>query len=310
LNGHQRVSTQELIEVSICDVNDQAAQSVVELFDRWSWGGAVLEQVADARGRASSSIKAYLSAQNREALRQIEIGLALLGLNNTPQCPLPPLHVRMLAETDWAEAWKAHYQVLHIGRRLVVKPSWLEYDCQGQEVVIELDPGMAFGSGLHATTRLCLELLEDAIPPGGSVLDVGTGSGILAIAAGKLGAARVLALDIDPVAIEVACENVRLNGLEAVVDARLGTLAPLQQGQWDTVLANILAETIVDMAPMLADSLTPGGILIVSGIIGERADMVVGQLHTHRLQVAERRDDGDWVAFAAVPYVSGQQGDS
>jgi ribosomal protein L11 methyltransferase len=291
------VSTLELIEVSLSGVDGEAVQSVAELFDRWGWGGAVIEQIAGERGETSSCIKAYLSAQNHEALRQIEIGLALL--DRVRAADHPPLRVCVLAEMDWAEAWKVHYHVLHIGRRLVVKPSWLEYNRWAQDVVIELDPGLAFGSGLHATTRLCLEMLEDTMQPGCSVLDVGTGSGILAIAAGKLGAARVMALDVDPVAVKVARENIWRNGLDAVIDVRFGTLAPSHQENWDIVLANILAETIVDMASVLADSLAPGGTLVVGGIVGERAEAVTSQLRACGLEIIERRDDGDWVAFAA-----------
>jgi ribosomal protein L11 methyltransferase len=252
---------------------------------------------------------------------------------------LPTPQIRFLAEADWAEAWKSGYDVLHIGRRLVVRPTWRDYTPEPGDLVIALDPGMAFGSGLHPTTRLCLEALEDHMRPGASVLDVGTGSGILAIAAARLGASRVLALDTDPLAVRVARENVALNQVESVVRVEVGTVqisnlpwptrqpvlpapcrdgAPVgaapwpawrsQDGQvagpggrqspvWDLVVANILAETIIDLEPALAANLSPGGILVVSGIIAERTDAVLASLHQNGLALVERRDDGDWVAL-------------
>jgi ribosomal protein L11 methyltransferase len=292
-------------------------------------------------------------AGDDEALRQVEIGLALLhqvyDSAGTRRWPEP--RTRFLAETDWAEAWKAGYDVLRIGRRLVVRPSWRDYAPQPGDLVIDLDPGMAFGSGLHPTTRLCLEALEDTMRPGLTVLDVGTGSGILAIAAARLGASRVLALDTDPLAVQIARENVALNQVESVVHVEVGTaqianqqisrsanrppptsnfqLPParaaarplarrpgragsrqrarepgratsnLQSPISDLAVANILAETITELAPALAANLAPGGILIASGIIADRANAVVASLHESGLSFAERRDEGDWVALIA-----------
>jgi ribosomal protein L11 methyltransferase len=335
------LSTQDLIEVSLDSLDDAAAEAVGEVFDRWGWGGAVIEMTVGDKGEVRSAIKTYVAAQDAERLRKIEIGLALLNrvraTRREPPIPLPQL--RTLAETDWAEAWKAHYTMLRIGRRMVVKPTWQAYDARADDVVIEMDPGMAFGSGLHATTRLCLEMLEGSLRPGASVLDIGTGSGILAIAAGKLGASRVLALDTDPVAVQVARDNVRLNRLDGLIDVRAGTLAlggvealdvqvsapppripglaaelPPHLGRqkeagvadsyttvqaWDVILANILAETIVDLAPALAANLAAGGALIASGIIRERIALVIDSLGDQGLRVVERREDGEWVALKA-----------
>jgi ribosomal protein L11 methyltransferase len=319
------LNTRDLVEISLSGLDDEAVQAVTQLFDRWGRGGAVVEQTAgDAAGLV---VKTYLLAEDNGARRQIEIGLALLRQARS----LPEPSLRFLAETDWAEAWKAGYGVLHIGRRLVVRPTWRDdYTPQPDDLLIELDPGMAFGSGLHPTTRLCLEALEDYVCPGHVVLDVGTGSGILSIAAARLGAASVLALDTDPLAVQIARENVALNRVEAVVRAEVGTVqipnikyqtCPLKDagqanGESPTsnlqpptsnfqplisnlVVANILAETIVELAPALAAHLLPGGVLIASGIIAERAEAVASSLRENGLSLVERHDDGDWLALVA-----------
>jgi ribosomal protein L11 methyltransferase len=334
-----------LIEISLSGLEDKIIPSVVNLFDQWGQGGAVVEQIVGENAR--SSVKTYLLAEDDEGLRQIEIGLALLNQTRTPSprgdsspsrdfapfgdfapsrdsAPLgdfagtqqlPAPQIRFLAEADWAEAWKSGYDVLRIGRRLVVRPTWRDYTPEPDDLVIALDPGMAFGSGLHPTTRLCLEALEDylcpakaglcpaqaGVHPSASVLDVGTGSGILAIAAARLGASCVLAFDTDPLAVRVARENVALNQVESVVrvQARTAETSNLQAPLWDLVVANILAETIMDLGPALAASLSPGGILVASGIIAERADAVLASLHQNGLALVERRDDGDWVALIA-----------
>jgi ribosomal protein L11 methyltransferase len=224
------VSTQSLIEVSLSGLDDEATPAVISLFDQWGRGGAVVEQAPGKKG--GTTLKTYLLSEDDESLRQIEIGLALLDRARHTSTPgdstaihlLPKPRIRFLSEKDWAEAWKTHYDVLRVGRRLVIKPTWRDYDRLPDDLVIELDPGMAFGSGLHPTTRLCLEALEDYLQPGTRVLDVGTGSGILAIAAARLGASQVLALDSDPLAVRVADENVVLNGVESVVRIEVGTV--------------------------------------------------------------------------------------
>jgi ribosomal protein L11 methyltransferase len=299
------VNTHSLIEISLSGLDEAAAQSVVGLFDRWGRGGAVVEQVLGKD--AASSVKAYLLPEDDHALRQIEIGLALLDHtcktpgqgDAAPLQPLPAPRIRFLAETDWAEAWKAGYQVLRVGRRLVIKPTWRDYTPQPGDLIIELDPGMAFGSGLHPTTQLCLEAIEDYLHPGASVLDVGAGSGILAIAAARLGASRVLALDTDPLAVRVARENVALNQLESLIQVQVGTvpISRFQSPISDLVVANILAETIVELAPALAASLSPASILVASGIILDRAQVVLASLHRNGLSLIERRADGEWVAL-------------
>lgn len=312
--GEHPVSRRDvLIEISLPDLDEDAVESVVGLFDRWGRGGAVVEQLAGQD--TGPSVKTYLLAEDDEALRQIQMGLALLSRARPASAPLntlrlPEPRMRFLSESDWAEAWKAGYDVLRIGRQLVVKPTWRDYSPRPGDRVVVLDPGMAFGSGLHSTTRLCLEALEDYLQPGATVLDAGTGSGILAIAAARLGAAHVLALDTDTLAVRVARENVILNQVESIVQVEAGTVqvsdsthldgAPAQEPQISSlIVANILAETIIELTPGLVANLAPRGILIASGIIADRADAVVAKLRENSLSIVEQRRMGEWVALVA-----------
>ncbi|OQY87068.1 MAG: ribosomal protein L11 methyltransferase, partial [Chloroflexi bacterium UTCFX4] len=212
--------------------------------------------------------------------------------------PIGELETRELAEEDYAHAWKKFYSILHIGARTVIKPSWLEYTPQTGECVIELDPGMAFGTGLHPTTRLCLAALEKYIAPGMEMLDVGTGSGILAIGAAKLGAARVDARDIDPIAVETAQKNIAASGLENIIrvtrDSVTNDAAP---HLYDIVVANIFADTIAELAPALAAHLKRDGVFIGSGILVERAPLVENALAAQNMTLVEKQQEADWLAL-------------
>ena len=317
------------IEISVrCD--GEGAEAVSELFNRHNAGpegrgGAVVEIGGfDAVGELRQpmiTVRTYLPAdeRGRALCRRIEEGLWHLR----QLYPLPDPQVRELAETDWAEAWKAHYRPLRLGQRLLITPSWLTPKAAADDVVIALDPGMAFGSGLHPSTRFCLLLLERHLRPGDAVLDLGTGSGILAIAAAKLGAASVLARDIDRLAVQIAQENVERNGVADVVRVEAGSLPvsssrlrpeaqpegfqvsgsepeTLEAETWNLIVVNILAEVIVDLLEQgLAARLAPGGRLILSGIIRPPAFLVEAALRASQLIITERLEEGDWLAWLA-----------
>jgi len=195
------------------------------------------------------------------------------------QSALAPPQVKLLGEEDWSNSWKIHFKPLEIGHRLLITPSW-EVPCSPTErELIVLDPGMAFGTGSHETTRLCLECLESLLTPPShnldrmKILDLGTGSGILAIAAAKLGVPRIDAVDIDPQAVTVATENCILNGVNDRVHCSTTPLSHLEN-DYQIILANILAEELVRMAPDIVSHLAPGGSLILSGILAEREELV------------------------------------
>ncbi len=201
-------------------------------------------------------------------------------------------------EADWADAWKKAYKPFRAGKKLVICPSWERYDKQPGDLVLTLDPGMAFGTGTHETTALCVELIEEYYH-GGALIDVGTGSGILAISAALLGAKDVLAIDIDPVAVRVAKENVERNGAQATVTVREGDLTKGVTGAFDFAVANILADVIRMLASPLKACLNPGATFVCSGIIREREDDVREALTQNDYDIIDCRRRGEWVALVA-----------
>ena len=302
------------IEVSV-EVDGEAAEAVSALFEQYGEGGAVMEEIPVRRNAAGQEVeddgelppaagvvvgvrrlaKTFLPAGERERLEALQGALWHLG----QVYPLAEPQVRELGRKDWAEAWKSGYQVLRIGHRIRIVPSWIPYEPEPDDVVITLDPGMAFGTGLHPSTQLCLQALETLIRPGMRVLDVGTGSGILAIAAAKLGAAEVLGVDIEAVSVRTARENVRLNGVEDVVRIEPGSVDDRSHGEFDGVLANILAEIIARLSPDLARHMAPGGWLVASGIIEARLPAVEHAYARAGLEIVQRWQVGDWVALDA-----------
>lgn len=257
--------------------------------DEW----AVPDQAAE---NSLNLVKGYLPVQDDLPRRVEEIKSLVSQLDLEPR---PEILTHVVAEEDWAVAWKKFYKTSRVGRRLVIKPSWEEYQPRAGDLVIEMDPGMAFGCGTHATTSLCLKLLEKYIKPGVSVYDIGTGSGILAVAAAMLGAGRVLAVDIDPVACKTAAENAARNNVGETVSVRQGNLAELLESGADIVVANIIADVIAGFAPQAAATLKPSGTFIASGIIRDKAEMVRSALAAAGLSVCETLEDGLWVALVS-----------
>jgi len=307
------------VEISVTS-DGEAAEAVVELFNRYGHGQAVIEmpldcfehEVEEAARASTVIVKTYLPLEVSGEVRQrIEEGLWHLA----QLYPIPAPVICELDEEGWAEAWKQQYHRLRIGRRTVIVPAWETYQPGEGEVVIRLEPGMAFGTGLHPTTRLCLDAMEAAVSPGSRILDVGTGSGVLAIAAALLGAGTVVALDADPVAVRVAGENVAANGVAGQVEVRHGslpggevvplsfalegTLPLLEVGQFDLVVVNILAPVIAGMAPALAARTGPGGNLIAAGLILDQEPIVVEALQRQGLEIVGRSQEEDWVCLLA-----------
>lgn len=198
-------------------------------------------------------------------------------------------------QQDWETAWKAYYHALPIGQRLAIVPSWEEYPTD--RIVIRLDPGMAFGTGTHETTALCLAALDELVRGGERVLDIGTGSGILAIAALKLGAAGAEGVDIDPMCVRTAGENAQLNGVDGKLKVLVGDLSDKATGKYDIITANIVANAILHLAPCVPALLAEGGTFIASGIIDAREEEVCAGLAAAGLKVAEVRRQGGWVAI-------------
>ena len=249
-------------------------------------------------------VKTYVKpgARGDQIRRQIEEGLWRLSL----LYPIPEPQVRTLREEDWAMPGRSF--ISHCAwQRVILKPSWEEFTPQADDLVVELDPGMAFGTGLHPTTRLCIVALEQIVQPGDSVLDLGTGSGVLAIVAHKLGATRIVASDIDPIAVEVTNQNAERNGVPTgaagVLDIRLGSVPAEMAGQFRIIVANILAEVLAKLFdgeynyPPLAQPLAPDGVMVLSGIIDIRAHLVEEAAQRHGMAVVERLQEGDWVTL-------------
>lgn len=286
----------EWLEVSL-KVGDEAAEAVAEVLSRFAHRGVAIEAGPGGWNAGPVIVRAYLPVDDRlwATKRRVEEAIWHLGRIQ----PIPEPSFRTVAEEDWAEAWKEQFSILHVGERIVIQPSWLECTPAADEVVIRLDPGMAFGTGLHPTTRLCLEALESLMQPGAAVLDMGTGSGILAIAAAKLGADHVVAVDNDPVAVQTARDNVSANGVQGTVSVVQGSLGEVSGG-YDLLMVNILARVVVEMLQQgLAKRVRCGGILVVAGIIGDQESDVVVAMEREGLGPVDRQGVGDWVCLVA-----------
>jgi ribosomal protein L11 methyltransferase len=316
------------LEISV-EVAGIDAETAADLFRQACPGGAVIEpghrldREVDAYvvdGDAPAVVRGYLPTDT-DAHVQTSLRLALQA------APLvsPPKwrRSRRVREESWRDAWKKHFGVQRIGRALVVRPSWVDYGLEGNETVIHLDPGMAFGTGQHPTTAMCLRALEERVRPGVSVLDLGCGSGILAIAAAKLGAARVLALDTDPQAIKAATENAAANGVSDVIEVREGTVSLTQSAsgrhpfdsaqdrpspvrgrveneeRFDLIAANISGLTLTRLAPALAAALNPGGALIASGFLEDAVADLRRAFEEAGLFIEQTIEDGVWRALVA-----------
>jgi len=296
------------LEVSL-QLDGEAAEAAAEVMARYGYQGIAIEHGGIPPDKldedelpppAYLTLRAYLPIddQTEEARQKFEMALGYLNM----MLPMPQPTYRTVDEEDWAEAWKAHYHPVRIGRRILIRPVWIPLEIGPDDVEIALDPGMAFGTGTHPTTQLCLEAVEDLIQPGAQVLDLGCGSGILSIAAAKLGAHHVLGLDIDPVAVDVARENVAGSGVADRITIEQGSLENIitSARRFDLIVVNILARIIIQMCDQhLGQTVRPGGVAIFSGIIDTQADDVEAALLKTGLTPMRRRQQGDWIAIEA-----------
>jgi ribosomal protein L11 methyltransferase len=286
-------------------VNSSEADVVAEVLGRFGHGGvAIEEEVVWGRGeqplpsrKRRATVKIFLPVDSSLPRRRSELEEALAC--SVPQIPIELLQCE-IDEQEWETAWRKHYKTLKVGNRLIIKPAWEDYEAMAGQVVIELDPGMAFGTGQHATTRLCLLAFETYLRPGMTVLDLGTGSGILAIAAAKLEASSVLALDINPAVVVIARGNIEANGVAGVVTVEQGTLPRGTEGEiFDLVAVNITADVIEELSHPLASCLEPKGILIASGFAEERFEGVIERLGQAGIKTMEVLAEEQWRTIVA-----------
>ncbi|MCH7712161.1 MAG: 50S ribosomal protein L11 methyltransferase [Chloroflexi bacterium] len=277
-------------EISI-QVPDEYVEPVSYLFSRYGHGLAM-----EPLGGGQVILRTYLTTTSRQRLAHIEVGVKLINVLE----PVGDLTFTPIGDgDDWETAWKSHFTLLEVGRRLLIKPTWIEHQATPGQLVIELDPGMAFGTGYHPTTYGCMEALERLIQPGMTVLDLGTGSGILTITALKLGADRAVAMDIDPQAIRAARQNFRRTRLQRRVTIAQGSLphalAPAQE--FDLVVANISQRAICERAPFIAPSLKDQGAFIASGFLNEQKTQVVESVTAAGLRLIEDCPREDWTTL-------------
>lgn len=221
---------------------------------------------------------------------------------------LKPMDIEVTIKTDvvdeemWSESWKDHFDVIRISDRIVIKPDWKEYSARENDIVIHLDPGMAFGTGTHPTTFMCLNMIEHYLAPGTKFLDIGTGSGILMIAAAKLGAGKIIGIDNDEIAVKISRQNLQKNHINpsmiTLACTTMNPADPIHVGGYDLIAANILAQVIVDIMPELSASLAEDGTAILSGIVTQHRKAVLKALEDHNFNILQEKNVDEWVTLA------------
>jgi ribosomal protein L11 methyltransferase len=290
-------ATWKLVTLEV--LRDAEEDTSVLLFELGSTGIVTMEEFAD-----SVKLGAYFDAgmNTQEIRRALDEGVTRAGLADAVRA----VSVETVLDQDWMKKWKEGLTAVEVGSRLVIAPSWNLPEKTESRVVIQIDPGMAFGTGTHESTRLCLEAIE-RYWQGGRLLDVGTGTGILAIAAALLApGSPVVAIDVDPQAVEVARENAEINGVSASVELQVGEPGDLAPRQFDVVVANLTAEVIVDLMKKLSGLLSAEGLMILSGILNELSGDVKRALAACDLKMIDQREDGEWTALIARATMKGR----
>lgn len=248
-------------------------------------------------GDAPALVRGYIPAA--EDYRRIRDGMRIAFKMAPVQSAPKWRRVRRIREESWRDAWKKHFGIQRIGRSLIVRPSWVDYKVRDGETVIQIDPGMAFGTGQHQTTAMCLRAIEEQVRPGTRVLDLGSGSGILGIAAAKLGADRVLAIDLDPQAVKATNENAGINGVTGILEAREGTLERAAGERFDIIVANISGLILERLSADIARALAKGGLLVASGFLEDAVDRLKGAFELAGLGIERVVEEGVWRAILA-----------
>lgn len=302
------------MEISVLTTHE-ASESVANVFHEMRVGGVVIEDpvlinnlrkstswelcdIPEQEDVETVTIKAYLPADENffEKMKQLEI--ALHEIEGTfCNCKRGNTCFREICEEDWANAWKQYFHPIRVGKNIIIKPTWEDYQALNTDLVIELDPGMAFGTGTHHTTCLCIKALEEVLKAEDTVFDVGTGSGILAVVAAKLGAKQVVAVDIDSTAVRVAKENIILNKVESQVQVFEGDLLTKVEGQADVIVANIIADIIILVLPDILLKLKPQGKFLASGIIIERLEDVTSRATTLGFNIDKIIEQAGWAVI-------------
>lgn len=295
------------VELSI-DTPAEFVEPLTQVFTEHGEGGVAIELPAghnpDEGERAPVpervTVTTYIPHDNRLEGRYARIDMAVRLVAHVGD--VSELRVRVVEEEEWQESWKEHFHVLHVGTRTVIVPTWRTYEPREDDVVITLDPGMAFGTGHHPTTRMCMELLETHVERGDRVLDLGCGSGILSIAAAKLGASKVFGLEIDPIAASVAVRNIHENGVQDVVLTDEASLPHPRAaaGEYDLLVANVSAKVITELAEEIVRAVRSGGTLIFSGILDKQQTEVIERMSSLGVQFDDGLVDADWVALVGT----------
>jgi ribosomal protein L11 methyltransferase len=311
--------TMKWIEVKVITTHE-AVETISNILHESGAGGVVIEDPQDFKDLNDDNrnwdyydesllnvidetaiIKAYLSesADLLDEINLIKDRIDLLADYNI-NVGKGEITTSDVYEEDWATAWKKHYKPTKVGENIIIKPTWEQYQKEPKEIIIELDPGMAFGTGTHETTRLCIEFLESYVKEKDIVLDIGTGSGILGITAAKLGSEKVIGVDFDTTAIRVAKENIIVNKVENIVEIREGNLLHVIHEKADIVVANIIADTIIELSKDMNKFLKKDGIFIASGIILDRIEDVKKALKKENFKIVSIKTMGEWTAICCT----------